>query len=330
MYVSFLLSKSRKVYKVRYPLFSCVSSLPNLNHQIKASDIAHTEKIYEIQMNSPLLLAINMMTSMQNIYRLTVVDAKRCVRGVLSCLRVLDVLAGRKGEGIKKRSGKGFEPLLKQPIQLFINEYLHKLSLTMPLKGVISYIMENQIGHIVLVDQMNVLRGVITEHCILDRLSLKNVNIKVEKLMETDIYSLTHDNTIVDAIVEMSSHRIRRLPILGDGQLKGVITATDILRHLILSGYHVEAVLVKKDFDHFLHDSIKSIDFEKPNILKLGDDLQKIMKIYRESNINAFPVLDPSDKMVGIVTSRDLVTKLPRLIGFDRYFELISQRVLDK
>ena len=304
--------------------------MPNLNHQIKASDIAHTEKIYEIHMNSPLLLAINMMTSMQNIYRLTVVDAKRCVRGVLSCLRVLDVLAGRKGEGIKKRSGKGFEPLLKQPIHLFINEYLHKLSLDIPLKGVISYIMENQIGHIVLVDQMNVMRGVITERCILDRLSLKNVNMKIEKLMETDIYSLTHNNTIVDAIVEMSSHRIRRLPILEDGQLKGVITATDILRHLILSGYHVEAVLAKKDFDHFLYDSIKSIDFEKPDALKLGDDLQKLLKKYRESDINAFLVLDHSDNVAGIVTSRDLVTKLPRLIGLERFFDLISQDKINK
>lgn len=275
-------------------------------------------------MNSPLLLAINMMTSIQNIYRLTVVDAKRCVRGVLSCLRVLDVLAGRKGEGIKKRSGRGFEPLLRQPIHLFINEYLHKLSLDIPLKGVISYIMENQIGHVVLVDQMNVLRGVITERCILNKISLNDVNMKVEKLMETDVYSLTPDYTIADAIVEMSSHRIRRLPIIEDGQIKGIINATDILKHLVLSGYHVEAVLVKKDFDHFLHDTIKSINFEKHEVLKMGDDLQGLLKKYRESNINAFLVLDYDDKVAGIVTSRDLVTKLPRLIGLEKFFDLIT------
>ena len=290
-------------------------------------DVAYTGPVYEVNVNSPLLLAVNMTASGKGIYRLTVVDSKRRVRGVLSGLRILDLIAGRRGEGIKRRAGKGFEPFLRQPIHLFVSEYLHKLASNIPLKGVISYIVENKVGHIVLVDQMNVLQGVITERCFLDRLPLKSFGINVSDLMTTQVYTVTPAHSLADAAIEMAAHGVRRLPILEDKRLRGVITVTDILKHLISSEYHVEAVLSKKDMSKFMLTPVKTIHTTSPHSLSPTDDISELLGLMKQGQDTGFPVVDPEGRLAGIVTSRDIVTKLPDAMGRDQFTQFISENV---
>jgi CBS domain-containing protein len=264
------------------------------------------------------------MTGNKRIYRLTVIDSRKNVRGIISGLRVIETMTGRRGAGIKKRVGKGIEPLFKQPIKLFINEYLHKLSSDIPLNGLISYIMENFIGHVVLVDQMNVLQGVVTERCILSRSKIKGLDIKVSDIMKTEVHTASPEQTLLDATTIMTSYGIRKLPIIDQGQIKGVITVTDILKHLIDSDYHIEAIFSKKEIKNFLVEKIKEIDLIEPEVLHVDDELDKLCDRMDLSKPIRFLILNNNEKIAGIISSRDLVTKIPKIIGTDRFTSLID------
>jgi predicted transcriptional regulator len=298
-----------------------------LHKKLKASDIAYQKKIYAIDLNSPLLLALNMMTGTQGIYRITVVDSARHVRGVISGLGVLEVMAGLKGEGISRRAGKGFEPLLKQPVRLFVDGFIHKLSHEMPIEGIVSYIMENRVGHIVLVDQMNVLRGVVTERCILDRLPLRDYGIPLSEIMTSKVFSVESNKTLLDASRAMSSHRVRRLPILQDAQVQGMITVTDILKHVISSGYHVEAVLSQKDMHGLMVDPVASVGTQEIAVLSPESDVGELLNKSRHQQSIGYPVLRSDGKIAGVISSRDIVSKLPKIIGIDRFIGIMNGEV---
>ena len=288
-----------------------------------ALDLAYTKKIFSVRMDSPLFIGLYMMASNRGIYRLTVTDSRRQVRGILSGIQILETFMGRRGVGIKRRVGKDFESLFQQPIKLFINEYLHKLSCTLPLHGLLSYIVENNVGHIVLVDQLNTLRGVVTERCIIDRLEVENFGIKVSDIMTSKIYTVNPVHTIVDVIDIMSAHRIRRVPILDKEKVIGIVTATDILRHLMRSEFHIEAILSKNDIKQFLMSSIGDIEFSQPSSIHPDNDLGVLLKQLKETEYTGFPVIKDG-KLMGIISSRDMVIKTPKLLGIDSFAELIS------
>jgi CBS domain-containing protein len=268
-------------------------------------------------------MGLNIMASNRGIYRLTVTDSRRQVRGILSGLRILETLIGRRGIGIKKRIGKNFESFFRQPIRLFISEYLHKLSYTIPLHGLISYIAENNVGHIVLVDQLNELRGVVTERCIIDKLKAEHLGIKVSDIMTSPVYTANPKNTLLDVITLMTTHKIRRVPILDEEKILGIVTVTDILQHLIISEYQIEAILSKTEDKEFFMKPIGTVDYSKPQPINGEQDLDSFIKKLLKIKHTGFPVVQEK-KIVGLISSRDIVSKTPKLVGVDRFTEAIS------
>lgn len=293
--------------------------------RVKSSEIAYTESIYAISANSPLVLALNMLTSNRGIYRLTVVDSARHVRSVLSGLRLLEVLTGIRAEGIKKRAGRGLEPLLGQPIRLFTSEYLHKLSCDIPVRGLLSYIVENKVGHVVLVDQMNTLKGVVTEGCILGRLPPASFTGKASDVMTTPVRTIRSEHTLLDAAKTMSSHGIRRLPVVDENGLLGMLTVTTMLRHITAAEYPIRAVLTSEDISRFLVDTVAATQLEKVPLLTPETELRELAERIVEPQSSAFPVVDSANNIVGIVSPRDVLTNLPRLAGLDAFVELLEQ-----
>ena len=55
---------------------------------------------------------------------------------------------------------------------------------------------------------------------------------KVEEVMSTDVVTIRRAASLGDAVEAMSRHRIKRLPVVEDGKLLGMITRSDVLRAL--------------------------------------------------------------------------------------------------
>jgi len=59
-----------------------------------------------------------------------------------------------------------------------------------------------------------------------------SLDVKVCEIMSTNLVTVDPDASIRDAARLMSSHKIRRLPVLKQNHLVGILVATDLVRNV--------------------------------------------------------------------------------------------------
>ena len=77
--------------------------------------------------------------------------------------------------------------------------------------------------------------GIITERDFINKICLKELklsSVKVGDMMSKIRTSASPDTSIDVAVQRMVNNRIRRLPIIENGNLVGIITVTDLAKHL--------------------------------------------------------------------------------------------------
>ncbi len=124
---------------------------------------------------------------------------------------------------------------------------------------------------------------------------------KVKDIMTTNVITTTSDIDVVYAFEKLMEHKISSLPVVDDGELVGIITATDVGHNLILDKYElgtsVEEIMIK---------SVVSISPE--------DTIETAIKLMKESVsssgiLNQLPVMD-NGKLVGIISDGDIIQEV--------------------
>src|SRR5574339_667405 len=94
---------------------------------------------------------------------------------------------------------------------------------------------EKQISSIIVIDEEKHPIGIITERDIVRRVvcEKKNAsNTSVESIMSKPLISVEYKANIDEAVAIMTKNKIRRLPIVKDGHLYGLITTTDLIKYM--------------------------------------------------------------------------------------------------
>jgi CBS domain-containing protein len=90
-------------------------------------------------------------------------------------------------------------------------------------------------GCIVILDESERPVGIITERDIVRRVVYSNRNWKdtlASDIMSSPLISVNDDAYVYDAAAVMSKYGIRRLPVVKDNVLMGIVTATDLARRI--------------------------------------------------------------------------------------------------
>ncbi len=76
--------------------------------------------------------------------------------------------------------------------------------------------------------------GIVTERDLVRRVTAKRkrLNTKVSEIMTTPLRVIDPDASLKEAARKMVTKGIRRLPVIKDNKLIGIITATDLAKHL--------------------------------------------------------------------------------------------------
>jgi CBS domain-containing protein len=91
----------------------------------------------------------------------------------------------------------------------------------------------SEIGCLVVVDGENPI-GIITERDIVRRVVAKELPLetKVSKVMSKSLITIDPEASLKEASRVMSSHKIRRLPVLKQNKLVGIIVSADFVRNV--------------------------------------------------------------------------------------------------
>ncbi len=130
---------------------------------------------------------------------------------------------------------------------------------------------------------------------------------KVETIMTKNIHYVRQDQNIRDAIDLMAENDIRHLIVRNEaGQLAGIISKNDVdkfkprhknndMNEKIIQNLHVEQMMTR---------NVRTIES--------GDSIKYAAEVISHCSYNALPVTDEDDKLVGIITTTDLLNYLLR------------------
>jgi CBS domain-containing protein len=95
-----------------------------------------------------------------------------------------------------------------------------------------SELMSNQkIGSVVIIDKGQPV-GIITERDFATRIMLKpySADTKVSEVMSSPVIHVSSDQSVADIIDIMANKDIRKVPVIDNGKVLGIVTGTEFLR----------------------------------------------------------------------------------------------------
>jgi len=95
---------------------------------------------------------------------------------------------------------------------------------------------ESKIGAIVVFEK-NVPVGIITDRDFAIKITAHAypIDTPVRRVMSSPLITITSDSHFWNAVDLMNSRKIRKLPVVDDDQVVGIITVTDLLNHFVMS-----------------------------------------------------------------------------------------------
>lgn len=115
---------------------------------------------------------------------------------------------------------------------------------------------------------------------------------QIALLMTRDPVVVSPDNTVVEASKLLLDHGIRRLPIVEDKKLVGIITVADIVK--VAANLNIQA-----EIETYFENEVTALWSEMP--------LPVAGAIMEYARAAACPVIDSSLMLVGIISDRDLI-----------------------
>ena len=126
-------------------------------------------------------------------------------------------------------------------------------------------------------------------------------NTTVSHLMTKKVIVADLKTKFSNVLTLFLDYHIYHLPVVFDDKLLGIISMTDALK-FYRSGADV------KDFD------ISEVMTHEPKTLHMNDTLAKATEILAEANFRTLPVVDDNGKIVGILSNKDLVRVLNKML----------------
>lgn len=111
-----------------------------------------------------------------------------------------------------------------------VNVIMIKPSATV--KEAASEMTKHHIGSLVVISAEGEALGIITERDILSHVVAEGRHgeeIKVEEIMTKELITVTPEDTLEEAAAIMSSKRIKKLPVIEENKIVGIITASDLI-----------------------------------------------------------------------------------------------------
>lgn len=131
----------------------------------------------------------------------------------------------------------------------------------------------------------------------------------VAEIMTRDPVTIGPQNSIAKAIRLMRKSNIRRLPVIEDGRLVGMVTSGDLRR---ITG--LASILRDQSLDNFVwhHIPVDNVMTRNPLELPPTASAADAAACLIENKIGGLPVVS-GNELVGIITTTDLLRYLIRL-----------------
>ena len=135
--------------------------------------------------------------------------------------------------------------------------------------------------------------------------------MNVRECMKGPVIAVTPDTLIDNALDTMREKHVRRLPVVEDGRLVGLVTRKIIKEAtpstptpLTLWGLHYQLSCMK----------VRDVMITDVIVVHPDDTIKAVLALSEKHRIGTFPVVDDNGNLVGILTSTDLLHIMAKLL----------------
>lgn len=126
----------------------------------------------------------------------------------------------------------------------------------------------------------------------------------VRNFMSSPVVTLPASTRAIDALELMQAKKIRRIPILEEGRLTGILTLGDLQSVLGLQEHSVRRAATK--LGDIMTRGVRTVAPDDP--------LERAARMMLDHEVAGLPVLD-QDRVVGIITESDIFLAFTRIMG---------------
>ena len=130
----------------------------------------------------------------------------------------------------------------------------------------------------------------------------------VKEYMTKDVIVIKTNSPLEEAKVIFDTNSLHHLPVVDqDNILQGIISKSDLL--LLMDWGTKYDLSSSKRKNAFLLKSNLALDLMEENIvtMEVDDTMEKCYDIFKENYFHAIPIVDKEKKLVGLITTYDLL-----------------------
>ncbi len=136
----------------------------------------------------------------------------------------------------------------------------------------------------------------------------------IDKSMTRIVITIEPEASILDASTKMKKYDIHHLPVVQeDKTLVGIVTDRDV--RTALPSPFLQREQSTTDSDRIAKLKIKDIMTRDPVTVSPANTLEDALLLMQKVNVGAFPVIDQTKKLIGIITVRDLMRVFIKVLG---------------
>lgn len=126
----------------------------------------------------------------------------------------------------------------------------------------------------------------------------------VRNFMSSPVVTLPSETRAIDALELMQAKKIRRIPVMEDGHLTGILTLSDLQAVLGLQEHSIRRAATK----------LGDLMTREVRTVAPDDPLERAARTMLDHEVSGLPVLD-GGRVVGIITESDVFLAFTRIMG---------------
>jgi CBS domain-containing protein len=228
--------------------------------------------------------------------------------GIVTVMDVVNFLGGGdKAQIIENKHRGNLLSAINEEISSIMEEDVITLHEGDSINEVIQMMLKGNVSGFPIVNDENRVIGIVSERDFISLVANIITGKKVADFMSHDVVSVRPDTRVEDAARVMILNDFRRLPIVHEGVMIGVVTTSDIVNYL--GSGEVFEKLVTGDMHEALGVPIKAIAREVPINVEPDLDLGEAAELMIAREVNVLPVI-VDGALTGIITERDLLSAI--------------------
>lgn len=228
--------------------------------------------------------------------------------GIITSLDIVDFLGGGLRHNIVKNRYKGnLAAAINEDVREIMKKDVVSLGVNDNISNAIKTMIEKNIGGIPIVDDDNVVVGIVSERDFVRTVADITTSKSVNKYMSNKVVTASPDISVGEATRTMIEKGFRRIPIVKEDVLLGIVTASDVMRYL--GSGEIFQKLMTGDVSDAFQVPLKTLILRDIVWTNSSIDIGEAAALMLKNKVGALPIIDDGE-LCGILTERDIIKAL--------------------